>query len=89
MEEGAAESRTVPEGESRHSRGWRILLLLFGMLAAYPLSSGPAAALYNRGVIPQQFLAVYRPLGILCDHSRLAERFFRWYFEAVSGGRLY
>ena len=88
--EGVSIEEVRAAGDGRDGgRGWGGLWILVGLsLIAYPLSVGPVAKLLDRGLIPEAgFRAMYRPLGILCDHSPLAVRFFRWYLQGVWGAK--
>jgi len=66
---------------SGHSWSWWILWLLFLLLIVYPLSTGPAALLVSKGVLPMSALKVYKPLEELYNGSPVAQHAFDWYFE--------
>jgi hypothetical protein len=45
----------------------------------YPLSTGPALCLYEKGIARSEIEAFYTPLVSVVRHSDLLEAFFEWY----------
>jgi hypothetical protein len=57
--------------------GWCFWASIFFLV--YFLSSGPAAKLADKGLLPKRMLTVYSPLYRLCSLSDSTERFYFWY----------
>jgi hypothetical protein len=77
------------EGESVQTRGagglfrWALWTLILGVFI-YPLSAGPALALFNRGVIGGRTIdIIYAPLRTLAEHSQIARSFLDWYLIEI------
>ena len=59
-------------------------LTFFGAFTfIYILSTGPAAKLYQRGVIPEAAMYIYAPLDFFYQNSPPARRALDWYVEDV------
>jgi hypothetical protein len=61
------------------------MLVVFGvLLLLYPLSTGPAVKLSEKGVISKKAVVFcYTPLDFLRRRSHVVKRFFEWYLEDV------
>ena len=66
----------------RPSLTWA-LWLAFILLVVYPLSTGPAVVLVDKGVLPKSALDIYAPVAILAYNWPPADRFFDWYLKNV------
>ena len=60
---------------------WLILSWLFAVL--YILSTGPAAKLYQCGVLPEPVMAVYAPVDFVYQRCPPVARLLDWYVERV------
>ncbi len=82
MPDGLAYPEPAGAPQEKSSRGipwlWVGAFLLF-----YPLSAGPVIKLWDRGVLPQQALVVYAPLGFVCEHFGPAKAVMEWYVTDV------
>ncbi len=61
--------------------GWLTFLGAFTVL--YILSTGPAAKLYQRHVIPEAAFSIYAPVDFLYQRSSPAKRALDWYVQDV------
>jgi hypothetical protein len=62
----------------------RIVLILGLLFVFYPLSVGPMAKLYNKGVIRDPAAhAIYAPLALLSHRWPACHNLFRWYVHDV------
>jgi hypothetical protein len=50
------------ENQPRHSFTWPFTIALVFVLVIYPLSVGPVAVLFYRGILPEIVTYPYRPL---------------------------
>ena len=53
----------------------------FILCIIYPLSTGPAFFLVEKGVLPVAALNAYKPLEYIYDNSTIAEHAFDSYFK--------
>src|SRR5262249_20960993 len=74
------ESRTEAASSTRRGGfGWCFWAAMF--LVVYFLSIGPVERLDRNGILPPSFIAIYRPITILCWYSKPAQKFYHWYIE--------
>jgi len=84
----SAEDDIAAERGRGRGHGSGILLLVFGILIAYPLSAGPAIKLAwisgaRPGPPPRVVAVLYAPLDLLYQNSPMVKRFYDWYFHDV------
>ena len=72
------EDQPAPDTEPDHSAS---LSRLFAVL--YILSTGPAAKLYQCGVLPEPVMAVYAPVDFVYQRCPPVARLLDWYVERV------
>jgi hypothetical protein len=58
--------------------------LAIGILVLYPLSTGPAAMLYQHHLLPESVLQIlYAPIIYVCDHNATINDALEWYVEKI------
>jgi len=83
---GEAEAIAAAPASPRKPSGMfsYLLLIVFLVVVVYPLSVGPVVWLYSRYPNTpgeRQISNLYRPLGMLCRHSRLASEWAESYMR--------
>ena len=89
MKEAASDEDDIAaERNSGRGHGSATLLVVFGILIAYPLSAGPAIKLAwisgaRPGPPPRVVAVLYAPLDLLYQNSPMVKRFYDWYLQDV------
>jgi hypothetical protein len=76
------ESADPPSTARDSTRVW-VAWACFIVFILYPLSIGPAARLYEKGIARSEIEALYTPLGTLAEHSDVAQEILEWYLLDV------
>jgi hypothetical protein len=78
-------NQAVGSGAERSGRrGFPWLTAALLVFVAYPLSTGPAIKLWEKGLIPLQPLEImYKPLELMSNSCPPIQHFFEWYICKV------